>query len=306
MTMRAKTRTGQIAAETAAMMLATDSPLVLALAGSAEATFPGNNGVIAFESNRTTGKGVHNPTEGTEIFTVEPDGRGLAQLTHNKAEGFSPAFSPDGRCIAFTTGRDGDYFEIYKMNADGSYQRNLTDNRVDNFNPDFLPDGRHIAFTPGRDGNAEIYVMGTEGSNPRNLTNAPADDSDPSYSPDGKRIAFQTRRDGNFDLNADEVDGKSVGEIGMNGLERVSTVSATNESGSPKFATANCPTGKVVVGTGYDFFGGKNGSLPNGQTDVVINTLLPSSTFVAVEAYEEEPTSINWHVTAYAMCAKVQ
>jgi hypothetical protein len=104
-------------------------------------------------------------------------------------------------------------------------------------------------------------------------------------------------------LNADEVDGKSVGEIGMNGLERVSAVSAVTNSDSPKFATAHCPTGKVVVGTGYDIFGGKNGSLPNGQTDVVVNTLLPSSTLVAVEAYEEEPTSISWNVTAYAMCA---
>jgi hypothetical protein len=73
----------------------------------------------------------------------------------------------------------------------------------------------------------------------------------------------------------------------------------------PRRAREHCPTGKVVVGTGYDIFGGKNGFLPNGQTDVVINTLLPSSTFVAVEAYEEESTSINWHVTAYAMCAKV-
>jgi hypothetical protein len=104
-------------------------------------------------------------------------------------------------------------------------------------------------------------------------------------------------------LNADEVDGKSVGEIGMNGLERVSAVSAVTNSDSPKFATAHCPTGKVVVGTGYDIFGGKNGSLPNGQTDVVVNTLLPSSTLVAVEAYEEEPTNISWNVTAYAMCA---
>jgi hypothetical protein len=101
-------------------------------------------------------------------------------------------------------------------------------------------------------------------------------------------------------LNVDEVDGKSVGEIGMSGLERVSAVSATNASDSPKFA--HCPAGKVVVGTGYNISGGTNGSLPNGQTHVVVNTLLPSSTFVAVEAYEEEPTSLSWHVTAYAMC----
>lgn len=103
-------------------------------------------------------------------------------------------------------------------------------------------------------------------------------------------------------LNADEVDGRSVGEIGMNGLERVSAVSAVTNSDSPKFATAHCPAGKVVVGTGYNIFGGQSGSLPNGQANVVIGTLLPSSTFVAVEAYEEEPTNASWHVTAYAMC----
>ena len=96
-----------------------------------------------------------------------------------------------------------------------------------------------------------------------------------------------------------------MGEIGMSGLERVSAPSATNGPDSPKCATARCPTGKVVVGTGYNISGGQNGSLPNGDADVVINTLLPSDTFIAVEAYEEEPTNLSWHVTAYAMCATV-
>ena len=68
--------------------------------------------------------------------------------------------------------------------------------------------------------------------------------------------------------------------------------------------SAGCtPAGKVVVGTGYNISGGKFGSHPNEQTNVVVNTLLPASTFVAVEAYEEEATSASWHVTAYAMCA---
>lgn len=106
-----------------------------------------------------------------------------------------------------------------------------------------------------------------------------------------------------INFNADEVDGKSVGEIGMNGLERVSAASATNGSDSPKFATAHCPAGKMVVGSGYDIFGGKSGSHPNETTDVVVDQLLPSSTFLAVEAYEDEPTSANWHVIAFAMCA---
>jgi hypothetical protein len=51
--------------------------LLLALVGTAreaEATFPGNNGKIAFASNRTTGEGVNNPEGDFEIFTMNRDG----------------------------------------------------------------------------------------------------------------------------------------------------------------------------------------------------------------------------------------
>ena len=65
-----KKRLGQMAVAT---MLATGL-LAVAQIDSADAAFPGKNGVIAFESNRTTGKGVHNPTGDTEIFTTGPDG----------------------------------------------------------------------------------------------------------------------------------------------------------------------------------------------------------------------------------------
>jgi hypothetical protein len=116
-----KTRLGQMAVAT---MLATGL-LVVAQIDSADATVSGKNGVIAFESNRTMGKGVHNPTGDTETFTAEPDGSGLEQLTHNKAEDFSPAFSPNGRQTAFVSERDGD-FEVYKMRADGSVARTFT------------------------------------------------------------------------------------------------------------------------------------------------------------------------------------
>jgi hypothetical protein len=53
-----KKRLGQMAVAT---MLATGL-LAVAQIDSADAAFPGKNGVIAFESNRTTGKDVHDPT----------------------------------------------------------------------------------------------------------------------------------------------------------------------------------------------------------------------------------------------------
>jgi hypothetical protein len=103
-------------------------------------------------------------------------------------------------------------------------------------------------------------------------------------------------------LNADKVDGKSAGEIGVNGLEQRVEFSALN-SDSPKSARASCPAGKMIVGTGYDISGGKSGTFPNTVTDVVVDQIQPFSTFVDVEAMEEDPTSRSWNVAAVAICA---
>src|SRR5687768_9373752 len=89
-----KAQAYRAAAVSAAMVFA--GLLVVAMPHRAEATFPGENGRIAFASDRTTGEGVDNPTGDFEIFTMERDGTGLVQLTNNFAPG------------------------IYTMNADGS------------------------------------------------------------------------------------------------------------------------------------------------------------------------------------------
>src|SRR5215217_5275863 len=103
-------------------------------------------------------------------------------------------------------------------------------------------------------------------------------------------------------LNADELDGKDVTQIGVNGLQRVEVESAEN-SVSSKQATAPCPSGKILVGTGFDIFGGKSGASPDQQTDVMMDFVIPGSTSVTAAAYEDEATSANWSVKAIAICA---
>ncbi|NVJ97975.1 MAG: PD40 domain-containing protein [Alphaproteobacteria bacterium] len=61
-----------------------------------------------------------------EIYSMNSDGSGVVQLTHNKAADLYPRWSPDAGRIVFASLRDGDFTEIYSMNADGSNQRNLT------------------------------------------------------------------------------------------------------------------------------------------------------------------------------------
>ena len=66
--------------------------MLVAVAPSALATFPGRNGLIAFYSDTDAG---------AQIFTVRPNGHDLRQITHVDGDAVRPDWSPDGRRIAF-------------------------------------------------------------------------------------------------------------------------------------------------------------------------------------------------------------
>ena len=189
-----------------AVLLAVGMLLVLEGIKPAEAAFPGTNGLIAFDSSRVT---VTNPTGDREIYTMDPDGNGVTQLTNNTAPDFSPAFSADGTKIAFVSQRDGGAEEIYVMDSDGNNQTRLTNNAARDLAPAFSPSGTKIAFISDRDDNTtfEIYKMDAVDSNSdgnaenqTRLTNNTTSDLNPAWSPGGKKIAFDSNRDGDFEI----------------------------------------------------------------------------------------------------------
>ena len=106
----------------------------------------------------------------TDIYVMNADGSGIRKLTHNALGNAEPAWSPDGRKIAFgsRSTRNGNR-DIYVMNADGSGRRNLTRNAAWDSRPSWSPDGRKIAFVSDRDGRLEAHVMNADGSGQRSL-----------------------------------------------------------------------------------------------------------------------------------------
>ena len=169
---------------------------LLALVGlenPAQAAFPGANGKIAFVSDRDGDN---------DIYTVGPTGDNLKRLTNNSKNDASPAWSPDGRKIVYSSGLTGTAYsaDIFVMNADGSGKTLITDERSisgtlkgDDAYPVFSPDGRRIVFVRKDLNNPEgdLYKISTDGKNLTRLTRLSYDQPCcPAWSPDGSKIAY--------------------------------------------------------------------------------------------------------------------
>ena len=119
-------------------VLAALAAMVAGTAREADAAYPGANGRIAFVSDRTTGVGVDNPTGDYEIFVMNADGSGRKNLTRDAVPDLLPAFSPDGKKIAFhRTVRQN--VEISVLTLGTGERKRLTDNPAYDLAPDWRP-----------------------------------------------------------------------------------------------------------------------------------------------------------------------
>jgi Tol biopolymer transport system component len=133
---------------------------------------------------------------------VNPDGTGLAQLTH-EPQGISaqgPDWSPDGsRILFFRFNLSNGTGRIWIMNADGTGQRQLASDAPGyrDYQPRYTPDGRQIVFMrcSPNDGLCAIWIMRSDGTHRRLIVpfiEAPNETNKffPNVSPDGGRITF--------------------------------------------------------------------------------------------------------------------
>jgi Tol biopolymer transport system component len=161
------------------------------------ATFPGEDGVIAFDAPSV------NPLTGEvgpgQIWLINADGSDKRQLTNLADGAYRPAWAPDGQRLAFES-----HGNLWIVNADGSGLYRVTPDDGNFYSaPTFAPDGNTLALlaystrkfqegeentniTPG------VYAIDVNGNGFHLLR---ANSSNPSWSPDGSEIAFESTED---------------------------------------------------------------------------------------------------------------
>jgi Tol biopolymer transport system component len=171
-----------------------------------------------------------------ELYTANPDGSDLRQVTDNGAYNAEATASPDGSRVIFTSTRDGD-IDLYTMHVDGSDVRRVTDRVGYDGGAFFSPDGSKIVWRAQypvtardtadyrallaqrlvRPSQLEVWVANADGSEARRVTDLASASFAPIFTPDGERIIFSSNFEGEggrtFELYLINVDGS--------GLERV-------------------------------------------------------------------------------------
>ncbi len=131
------------------------------------------------------------------LWTVPAAGGAMTRISDVFGDVRQPAWSPDGRTIAYFAYRDGGY-DLWASAPDGSGQRKLTWGAWDDREPAWSHDGTRVAFSSDR-GNTlgsdyNIWVLDTRDGSLRQLTTDAAQESMPSWSPDDSEIAFASTR----------------------------------------------------------------------------------------------------------------
>jgi TolB protein len=130
-----------------------------------------------------------------QIFTMNIDGSGQTQITHDPATHDTPSWSPDGRKIAYVSNKTG-HSVIYMMNPDGSGEERLTDGRHEYIHPTWSPDSSKLVYCsdddlkPPQKNRSEIYSLDLKTRQATALITG-GTNTYPSWSPDGKRIVFR-------------------------------------------------------------------------------------------------------------------
>ena len=218
-------------------------------------------------------------TKGAGRYTLrvaDADGEGGQVPLTSPDPIISPAWSPDGRELAYVSFEDRKPV-VWVQDLQTGARRRVANFKGSNSAPAWSPDGSQLAVTLSREGGSQLFLINRDGSDPRRITQSSAIDTEPAFAPDGKTLYFVSDRGGSPQIyrqpigggNAERVtfqgsynvspaispDGRTMTFVQRNGggafrvmtmdlsSGAMQTVSDTSDDESPSFA----PNGRLII-----------------------------------------------------------
>lgn len=172
------------------------------------------------------------------LVVADSDGYGEQTLLALNEPIMSPAWSPDGKQIAYVSFERG-HATVFVQSLATQKRTVLADFPGSNSAPAWSPDGRELAIVLTREGSSQLYLVGADGKGLRRITFSEAIDTEPTFSPDGKFLLFTSDRGGKAQIYRVAVEGGYAERLTFEG----------GNNFSPRFS----PDGKSFV---YSQFNG--------------------------------------------------
>jgi TolB protein len=156
-----------------------------------------------------------------ELQIADADGAGEETALASHEPIISPAWSPDGRRLAYVSFENKKPVVYVHSLADG--KRQVAANfKGSNSAPTWAPDGTRLAVTLSRDGGSQIFLVNADGSGVRRLAQSSGIDTEPVFSPDGRSIYFTSDRGGSAQIYRMPAGGGEAQRVTFDGTYNVS------------------------------------------------------------------------------------
>ncbi|MBW1726827.1 MAG: Tol-Pal system beta propeller repeat protein TolB [Deltaproteobacteria bacterium] len=227
-----------------------------------------------------------------EIYVCEFDGYNPRRITHTKSITLSPAWSSDGKWLAYTSYAKGKP-DLYLKNLKQKRGAVISKKGI-NITPAWVPNKFALAATLSFSGDPEIYLLTGTGKVINRLTRKKGIDLSPTWSPDAKHMAFVSKRSGTPQIYIKNISSGVVRRLTFQG--RYNTQPSWSPKGD-KVAYAGMGNGRNnIFVIGID--GQSPTQLTHDQGDNEAPSWSPDGSLIVFSSTREGPSRI-YIMTAY-------
>ena len=156
-----------------------------------------------------------------ELQVADADGQNPQVMLRSKQSIISPAWSPDGKRLAYVS-FESNKPVVYVQTLASGQRVPVANFKGNNSAPAWSPNGEQLAITLSRDGISQIYTINLDGSGLRRVMRSPMIDTEPKFTPDGGSIVFTSDRGGNPQIYRAPVAGGDAQRLTFEGSYNVS------------------------------------------------------------------------------------